>query len=337
MKLEYNRKITGAIIGTLFGVAVAWFLLQYFGGGDGSGTSISDIASITAAADPGLLAQALGLFLLSQLLRAFRWMLLSFSGRCPFRLSMAVTSIHVGLGHILPFRFADVAFVGLFRHFGRVPVGHGTARVVLAKLLDLMAMGAVIGSAVAAGVGEMALVAPLLIVGGGAGMIFLSPLLKAVRKPATWLLSRITSEGKVHWFDDLLASSSLKGRKGRMAAAFLLSVLVWISKLYMFVLLLKALGITGIPEWKIFLASGVTNIVMSLPIHGLLGIGTVEAGWTAAFALVGVEGLIGPGVSIVELGFSVHILWMTMASVLMLLAMPLLLLGPASGNTGGKN
>jgi hypothetical protein len=93
----------------------------------------------------------------------------------------------------------------------------------------------------------------------------------------------------------------------------------------MFLLMLEALGVTGVPGWKIFLASGITNIIMALPINGLLSIGTTEAGWTAAFAMVGVEGSLISNFDIVELGFSVHILWMIMAVVLMLLAMPLLI------------
>ena len=322
--MKYSKKTSSAVFGTVIGLVLAWLLLRYSVGSGGIGSAISNIFSRIAQTDKVLLMGAFLLFLSSQILRAFRWILLSFGRKPRFTLSMAVTVIHVGLGHLLPFRLADVAFVGLFRHFGEVPVGHGTAKVFLAKLLDLMAMGVVIGSAVAAGAGEMAMIAPLLLVAGFLGIVFMSSLLRIVQKPVQWILERILHIDKPHLFDDLLEASSVKNRKGKLASAFLVSILVWITKLTMFVFLLEALGVTGVPGWKVFLASGVTNIIMALPINGLMSIGTVEAGWTAGFAMVGIEGLAISNMNIIELGFSVHILWTLMAVLMMIIAIPLL-------------
>ena len=335
--MKYSKKTTSAVLGTLIGLVLAWLLLRSSVGSGGISSAISNIFSRIAETDKLLLLIAFLLFLASQILRAFRWMLLSFGRKYRFTLSMAVTVIHVGLGHLLPFRLADVAFVGLFRHFGEVPVGHGTAKVFLAKLLDLMAMGVVIGSAVAAGVGEMALIAPLLLLVGFLGIVFMSPLLRIVQKPVQWILERILHLDKPRWFNDLLEASSVRERKGKLASAFLISILVWITKLSMFCFLLEALGVTGVPGWKVFLASGVTNIIMALPINGLLSIGTVEAGWTAGFAMVGIEGLAISNMNIIELGFSVHILWTLMAVLIMILAIPLLWIDSKLKYSGNVN
>ncbi|MEN8209256.1 MAG: lysylphosphatidylglycerol synthase transmembrane domain-containing protein [Candidatus Fermentibacteria bacterium] len=322
--MKYSKKTSSAVIGTLIGLLLAWVLLKYSVGSGGISDSIGNILSRVARTDKLLLLAAFLLFLGSQLLRALRWMLLSFGQKYRFTLSMAVTVIHVGLGHLLPFRLADVAFVGLFRHFGEVPVGHGTAKVFLAKFLDLMAMSVVIGSAVAAGAGEMALIAPVLMLVGFFGILFMSNVLRFLQKPVQWFLGSILQLHKPRWFDDLIEASSVKNRKRKLAAAFLVSILVWVTKLSMFCFLLEALGVTGVPGWKVFLASGVTNIIMALPINGLLSIGTVEAGWTAGFAMVGIEGLAISNMNIIELGFSVHILWTTMAVLMMITAIPLL-------------
>jgi glycosyltransferase 2 family protein len=322
--LKYSKKSAGAIFGTLIGLVLAWFLLKSSAGSGSIREALDSIFQRIACADKPLLLAAFLLFFVSQLLRAFRWMILSFGRKYSYSLSLAVTSIHVGLGHLLPFRLADVAFVGLFRHFGEVPVGQGTAKVFFAKLLDLMAMGVVIGSAVAAGAGEMAFVAPLLLIAGALGILFLSPVMRTLKKPVLWILDHILRLDKAHWFEDLLEATSVRNRKGKLAFAFLVSILVWVSKLAMFCFLLESLGVTGIPGWKIFLASGVTNIIMALPINGLLSIGTVEAGWTAGFAMVGIEGFVIANMNIVELGFSVHILWMLMAVLLMIMSIPLL-------------
>lgn len=320
--MRFGRKSASAAFGIILGLFLSWLLLSNTGSGGGIATALNNIFRKVAEADTGLFLGAFALFLLSQVLRAFRWIILSFNRRIPFSLSMPVTSIHIGLGHLLPVRLTDIAFVGLLRHFGEVPVGYGTATVVLAKLLDLIAMGIVIGSAVAAGVGEMAFVAPLLVLIGSLGIIFMVPLLRAIRKPALWILQKLIPGRGHHWFDDLLEASDIKKRKGRMASAFAISIVAWICKLMMFCLLLESLGITGIPIWKIFFASGVTDLIVALPLHGLLNMGTLEAGWAAGFAMVGIEGIIASGTNIIELGFSVHLLWMFMAVFLMILAIP---------------
>lgn len=320
--MKFNKRLASAAFGIVLGLFLSWLLLRTSGGHGGIVAALNHIASRVADADTGFLLGAFALFLLSQILRAFRWMILSFGRKVPFSLSMPVTSIHVGLGHLLPVRLSDFAFVGLFKHFGAVPVGYGTATVVFAKLLDLVAMGIIIGSAVAAGVGEMVLVAPILVIIGCLGIFFFVPLLGAFRKPVLWVFQKLLPCRKTHWFDDLLEASSVKRRKGRMAFALLVSLVAWISKLLMFCLLLESLGITGMPLWKIFFASGVTDLTMALPVHGLLSLGTVEAGWAAGFAMVGIEGIVASGTNIIELGFSVHLLWMFMAVFLMILAIP---------------
>lgn len=320
--MRFNKKFASAAFGIIFGLFLSWLLLSTSGGHGGIAAALNNILNRVVDADTGLLLGAFALFLLSQILRAFRWMILSFGRKVSFSLSMPVTSIHVGLGHLLPVRLSDVAFVGLFKHFGAIPVGYGTATVVYAKLLDLVAMGIIIGSAVAAGVGEMVLVAPILVIIGCLGIFFFVPLLGAVRKPVLWIFQKLLPGRKTHWFDDLLEASAVKRRKGKMASALLVSLAAWISKLLMFCLLLESLGITGIPLWKIFFASGVTDLTMALPVHGLFSMGTVEAGWAAGFAMVGIEGIVASGTNIIELGFSVHLLWMFMAVFLMIIAIP---------------
>ena len=324
---------------TVASLALSWLLLSVFGGGTSALTAVGQILERVRDAEPGYLLSALGLFFISQVLRAFRWMVLSFDRKMDFSLSMPLTSVHVGLGHLLPLRLADVAFVGLLRHLGTVPLGYGAATVIHAKLLDLVAMGLVIGIAVAAGVGEAALAAPILAAIGCAGIFFLLTMLRVIRRPVEYVYGRISGKKKFRLYDDLVSASSVKGRLGRISTAFLLSLGTWISKLSMFCFLLASIGITGIPIWKVFFASGITDLTMALPVHGLLSMGTVEAGWAAGFAMVGIEGIVSSGVSIVELGFSVHLLWLAMAVLLMLMALPWLILHNKrlrSGREGGN-
>jgi uncharacterized membrane protein YbhN (UPF0104 family) len=321
--LKIAGRLTRATAGVVVGVVLTWLLLYSTGN---PAQAVARIGTSLASSDHRIILAAFGLFALSQVLRALRWRILSFRNVVPFSLSMPVTSIHVGLGHLLPVRLSDVAFVGLFRKFGGIPVGDGTATVILAKLQDVLAMGIVIGAAVLSGVsGRIILLAPILIAAGASGVFILPVILSLLSGPVHRIFTGKWSRIPV-WFDDLKEASSVRGRRGRFFTALALSILAWTSKLFMFTLLLRAIGVAGIPLWKILFASGVTDLTMALPVHGLLSLGTVEAGWTAGFAIVGVEGIVGSGFSILEAGFCVHILWLSMAVILMLPAVPWLLL-----------
>ncbi|MEA3265778.1 MAG: hypothetical protein U9P42_02385, partial [Candidatus Fermentibacteria bacterium] len=91
-------------------------------------------------------------------------------------------------------------------------------------------------------------------------------------------------------------------------------------------------GVSGLPMWQIFTASAITDLTMALPVHGLMSMGTVEAGWVAGFALAGVSGTLPGGLSVIEAGFSVHLLWLSMAVLLMLGGTVALLLSGRKGN-----
>ncbi|MBN1434344.1 hypothetical protein JW921_06245, partial [Candidatus Fermentibacterales bacterium] len=121
------------------------------------------------------------------------------------------------------------------------------------------------------------------------------------------------------WFDDLCGALCTRGRLGRLALALALSILAWGCKLGMFACLLVSVGLTGVPLWKVFFASAVTDLTMALPVHGLFSMGTVETGWVAGFAVVGVEG-------VVEEGFAVHVLWLLLALLIMCSCLPWLAL-----------
>ncbi len=322
-----NSKKYASVFGILIGLILTVLLLNSVGGAGGIREAVSKIFEILYTADIRLILAAFVLFFLSQVFRAVRWIILTFNMKVPLSLSLPVTLIHVGLGHILPVRLTDAAFVGLFRHFGQVPVGYGTATVILAKLLDLIAMGIIMGSAFALGVGGLVYIVPVLTLIGLFGVFFLARILKLLRSFLRIMFRKFRHERSTVWYDDLLEAASLKQRKGHLAGSLAISLLAWTCKLTMFCFLLAALGITGIPYWKIFFAAAITDLTMALPVHGLFSFGTVEAGWTLGFAMVGVAaGTTIAGFDIVEIGFSVHILWMIMAVVLMVLGIPFLTL-----------
>lgn len=327
--LRISGRTLKSAFAVFLGLALTVYLLSLEG--DPAETVLEILAAVSGA-DPAFMAAAFAFFMASQVFRAWRWKLLSWDQPVSMKVALPLNALHVGMGHLLPLRLADPALVGLFRHYGRLPLGRGAATVVLAKLLDLSAMGILVSCAVAAGLsGSVALVS-LVVASGGFVSVFLLPrLLSLLRKPIMALFRGKFAGG----FHDLQRAVRVDpGRRGRFAGSLGLSLLAWSFKLFMFVFLLRAAGVDFRPVWKVLVAGAVTDMTLAMPVHGLLGLGTLEAGWTAGFAVVGVTGELAPGISVVRAGFTLHLLWLFQAVLLMAAGgMYLLLFG--RGGDGG--
>lgn len=309
-------RISGRTLRTLAAVvaggAVTFLLL---GSGGDLDEAVRRIFASVSAANPSILGIAFLLFFTSQVVRAWRWKLLSWEQPISMAKALPINALHVGLGHLLPLRLADPALVGLFRYYGRLSLGRGTATVVLSKLLDMAAMGTLVSCAVVGGLsGSAGLAAALVGIVSLASVFFLPRLLAVFQKPLLKLFGGRFSKGYENLSQAVAVGS---GRRGRFAASYLLSLLAWSVKLLMFLFLLRAMGVNFQPVWKVLVAGAITDATLAMPIHGLLGLGTLEAGWIAGFAVVGVTGELAPGLGIVEAGFSMHLLWMFFAVLLM--------------------
>ncbi len=327
-----GRRTARALAGVVLGGVLAWFLVRASGGlsavADSVGRSLS-------GADPGLLALGLGLFVASQLMRAVRWKVLALRTPLTLRRTVPLTSVHIGLGHLLPVRLSDVAMVGLFRHHAAVPLGDGTGVVIVSKLLDLVAMGSVVAVVVAFGTGgAAAAIAPGVAAAGVLGVLLMPWILRWIRRPVAAASVRLSrGHALLRWFRELRCASSYRNSPLRLVGGLALSLCVWALKMLMFLSLLRAVSIElgHLPVWKLFTAFAVTDLTMALPVHGLLGVGTVEAGWTAGFALAGIS-----GAEVVRAGFAVHILWLFMAVAIMLVALPAVLSRRRRSEGGSK-
>lgn len=256
-------------------------------------------------------------FALTQLTRALRWKVLSWDNKISLKKSIPITAVHVGLGHVLPVRLADVAVVGLFKKYSSLPFSNGTATVLLAKIMDVIAMSFVVACSFIGGLsGPVIYISSAALLIGLLSLFFLPYILSIFTKPLKIILGE--SKFTAGWLEMTETVKLTDKRKKRVSIAMLLSILGWSIKLFMFFALLHSVGVTTLPMWKIFTASAITDFTLALPIHGLLSLGTVEAGWVAGFSLVGVSGILPGGLSIIEVGFSIHLLWLFMAILLML-------------------
>ncbi len=312
----------------LAGAALTYYLLSRSGS---AASTMKSIADAVGGSDPGWLAAGFSLFFLSQFIRAWRWQLISHSHKITLSESLSLTTIHVGLGHLLPVRLSDLALVGLFRKYASIPAGSGAATVMLAKVMDVIAMGSVVAFSFLSGLsGPVVYVAAVTAAAGIGSLFFLPYFLGLLSSP----VNRLFGNGKFAsaWLEMTNSIRITKERRRTVTLAMLASISAWAVKLFMFQALLSAVGVHGLPLWQVFTACAVTDLTMALPVHGLLSMGTVEAGWVAGFALVGITGSLPGGLSVVEAGFSVHLLWLSMAVLLMLAGMLFLLIGSRKDN-----
>lgn len=194
-----------------------------------------------------------------------------------FRL-FRVTQVHNLLNIMLPFRAGETSFPVLMRSEFGVPLAHGTAALIVLRLLDLHALLAAAGLGLVAGASRPYLAAllwalflllPLLL------FPFKAPLMRMVRGRASGRLARIACE-----IDDGLPADT-----AAFIRAWLLTVLNWGVKVLVLAWVLGLMGV--LPLAATFGGALGGELSSVLPIHAPAGVGTYPAGITAGAAAFG--------------------------------------------------
>lgn len=189
-----------------------------------------------------------------------------------------VTQVHNLLNIMLPLRAGETSFPLLMRSEFGVPLAHGTAALLVLRLLDLHALLAAAGLGLVAGASRpylagvlwaLFLLLPLLL------FPFKRPLVRAIKGRVTGKLARIADE-----IDD-----GLPANLAAFIRAWLLTVLNWGVKV---LLLAWVLGLMGVlPITAMFGGALGGELSSVLPVHAPAGVGTYPAGITAGAAAFG--------------------------------------------------
>lgn len=189
-----------------------------------------------------------------------------------------VTQVHNLLNIMLPFRAGETSFPILMRSEFGVPLAHGTAALLVLRLLDLHALLAAAGFGLVAGSSRpylasmlwaLFLLLPLLL------FPFKRPLMQAVRGRLSGRLARIADE-----IDD-----GLPANIPAFIRAWLLTVLNWGVKVLVLAWMLGLMGV--LPVAAMFGGALGGELSSVLPVHAPAGVGTYPAGITAGAAAFG--------------------------------------------------
>jgi len=229
---------------------------------------------------PEALAAGTGLVLASYAARAvrvydhFRPATRSHFGAC-----LRLTLLHNLLNNLLPMRLGEASFPALLSRYFAVPVVRGIAGLVWFRLIDLHVLAAAaliaLGRDWLSGPALGTVLAAWLVVPWG---VYLT------RGPSERLLARRPAGRVTHWLNEALAG--MPPDTPTFWRSLLWTAVNWGLKLLVFAWLLYAFADTTLGVAVIGALGGELSSV--LPVHGLAGAGTYEAGVVAGLAPFGV-------------------------------------------------
>ena len=280
---------------------VAWLLRLASPGG---------IARLLAGSRPGAVAAALGVHLVMLLLRALRLRALLPERPPAVGTAWAITAAGRLAALFLPFRSGEFVLPWLLRRHAEVPGATGLAVLLAARAFDLAALGA------------WGVVSLLWLAHGSAGALAAAVLLAlpllalpAVTEAAYRLARRCAAvrgrearriARKVRRLRDAL--HGLARRPRALAAAAGLSLAIWGAVWWLTWILLGGMGY----RWGVAVTvagSAAASIANLVPLNLVANVGTLEAGWTAAFSALGI-----PAAEAAATGFATH-LWSLLFAV----------------------
>jgi len=226
----------------------------------------------------------------------------------------AVSSIHVFLNHILPFRTGELSLPFLIKTFNKRSLATGTISLVVVRLYDMISIVILMLISLAVVRTELqahyatAIGYALIVVATGVLAVFFSlPLvlktagkvLPACAKPFGARGARFTTE-LVEAVHEMKAQLQALRPSQRFVILPLTSLLIQTCIYSFFYFSMRFMGI-DIGFFKNLLASSGELITGLLPINMVGSLGTLEAGWAVGYVICGID-----KVQAIATGFIVH-------------------------------
>jgi len=270
--------------------------------------SVLDLTAVVSAIIALPAQTAVVIFLLgavSWLLRGLRtWLLFE---QLPLMEALGMSFVHNTANNLAPMRLGELALPMLARWLGNVEFSVGLTSLLWIRLLDLISL---IGISVCivflptVGTIMLALLAAL---------VFFTPLLIAIIIPKTQhiRLPQILEQARAQ-----LIYEAQNGK--RLHRMWRLTILAWLSKIMGMGVLLATLS--GIPMTDVITTILGAELSSILPIHGLAGAGSYEAGGIIGSTLMGLSPVLA-----LEMTIQLHIYVLSLTAVFGILGVLLLL------------
>ncbi len=275
-------------------IALLWILLAQ--------TDLAAIGASFGRLSPAAALAGFVLWAVMNWLRALRYRALLVSRDLPAGRMTSIVNVQNLLATVTPGRAGELSYVLMVRQDGRVPASEGLGGLVLARVFDLVvvcgvALAAVLavraslpeGSGTVLGIAAAMFAAAVVLLLqitwlSDRGVALLEGLLRWTRL-GRWVAARrmVAKAREVHAY---IVRVQARGGSLRL---WLLTLGIWGASYAVSWLWIAGLGIALSLEKVIFVAA-ISGLAGSLPIQGLAGLGTTEAGWAIPLMLLGVAG-----------------------------------------------
>lgn len=242
------------------------------------------LATTLAALSPGMLAALVFVYMLYQILRAWRFSIIFPSAEKDFAGLVATMCVQGGIAVMLP-GLGEAVIIGFLWQRHRVHLGVAAAGIVLASLIDLVLHLALFAAALAVYreliPGEVLYYAALLMVVSVVIILLAAVALAAPRRLAARL------RGWASEYATLAANAVSEMLRRHVLMPFVLtSIFMWTMMFVFFRLMLAALLVSG--GWNAtFFIYSLLLPVRAIPIRGIADFGTHEASWYFLLRLLG--------------------------------------------------
>jgi hypothetical protein len=266
----------------------------------------SDVFRALGRLSPATMALAFVIHAAIYALRALRFqVLVAPPHRPPYFRSLVVSAAHNLAAYVLPAKSGEASFIVYLKSAAGVSAARGLASLLVSRLLDLTVLCFGLGLAclwIAGRGGE----SPNSTDGfafAGAAMIVSAvvfSVLGARRHLLVALFERVARTVRLERFAlgrrvlarTIDVEEALRSAGGglRLLGATLLSLPLWTLVFAFYAVLARGLGLPpSITFDEAAFGSSIAVLFNLLPVNGLAGFGTQEAGWTFGFGLLGVE------------------------------------------------
>ncbi len=259
-----------------------------------------------------------GLYFVAQVLRTFRALIgLPAKLRPPLPRLFAIVSLHQWSNHVMPARLGEAAFPFLLARFAAIDSARGFSLLLRIRLQEISVLGALFLAALTllfANAGQTAGNNLALLFAGI--VLFVMPffLERSLPRLLKALANRVGDggsgfRGRVSAFLHR-TETALAERDPHWVTSTAITGALWVC---MFALFHVVMRLTGHPLafHETVVGSSFANVSQLLPLNTIGSFGSLEAGWTLGFSLIGV-----PARDALAAGFIMHLLVLVFITLL---------------------
>lgn len=285
------RILLSLVLAALLLAGLAWW----------GGVGVRELGGALGELSPATYAAALGLHAAIYLLRALRFrVLLPPASRPPFGHVLAASSAHNLAAYVLPAKTGEASLLVYLKALGGVAGASSLASLLLSRLLDLATLAGAVGvAAIGLGIAQGFDARPWTLPVGGV-LLLAAVLLGVLCVRSVWIPALARRAARLTRLDRTALGARLAARTdevaqalrdagadGRLAQGALVSLPLWLGVFLFYAVLARGLGLDASLAAAVF-GSGLAIAANLLPVNGLAGFGTQEAGWVVGFVLLGV-------------------------------------------------